>query len=825
MVGARKVMKVDCATYGATGNAHGLIESSLPRDRLPAELAGMVDKPPHHPEDALPLLACAPVGPFFAVWRTLDDREAVRHGMVRSYVALIELPSIGKLNSLSEVLRRLPLSISEKPFREAFEVDDAASTTPVLGPRYANLCELLVKPNRSRPVIVPDEGDWIDLLVTLWSFLWPEAREALSCMHAVGPEAEPARDATVLVTPRSSVNKWTGYPVVDHSPASTDAGRVLHGNSSPAMKQLQREVGAMPHDLRILGLLERAARLLPSLESKAATIADLKALCELTLRLAPIPGIASSLKQRIVDCMGIALMAAPASDMLSLSNLDFSTGGIDPAPIARSLQAWVVRNLALSGPQDASLIAKRFADKRFASWWRESIRSGLSDLLPSASLAVWETVWGWSLHRPELLAELLNEIEIGDSAESVMAQACPRSLPAKVAEGVVALACAREWSRVHGAVAAGAFPARQAFQLQLDFPVRPRDGVGVLLDRIAQTDVVDLAVAFDDVDVRQRAADTIVATPGLLTGLDIANDAWRDIWGMALAGGLAPWEGVHDQVAVAQQLIDQVVSGTRVDPSFLIALSTDLPQLPRGIPPRFWTIVTEPVRTAFARALAKRWLLSIEVGAGDQPSPEIMDQLLDVFAGRIAERSFKVDSLPKILNLTNEPRFVQRFIDGPIVAIPEQTAREIGHRIETWQNSDLAKAVFKKWEQGWHDLQDILLECSRLFTFWQRLKLPWRRPPSNEDKHDLQIELRQICCILYPEGPPEYLWEDAGGKASALPLGNTGEDRWARAISAVCRGASGAPRLGKIVEIVIKAFPGGSTADPLRLILRRFGKR
>jgi hypothetical protein len=784
----------------------------------------MVDKPPHHPDNALPLLGCAPVHPFFAVWRTLDDREAVRQGMVRSYVALIQLSSIGKLNSILEVLSHLPLGISEKPFREAFEVDDTLAMAPVLGPRYESLCELLVRPERSRPVIVPDEGDWMHLIVTLWSFLWPEAREALCCMHAVGPEAQPARNATVLVTPRSSVNKWAGYPVVDRPLTSSDAGKMLHGDSRPAMKQLQRELGAMPHDIRMLGLLERGARLLPSLESDTATITDLKMLCELTLRLAPVPGTASSLKQRTVARMGSVLMAAPASDVLALSNLDLSAGGVDPTPIVRSLQAWVVRNLVLSSPQDAALIAKRFADRRFAFWWRDAIRSGLSDLLPSALPAAWETVWGWSRHRPELLAELLNEIEIGDSAESVMAQACPRNLPEGVTEAGVALARARGWSRVHGAVVGGAFPAREALKLQLNFPVRPQEGFDALLDRITPTDVVDLAVAFDDVHVRERAAGMIVANPGLLTGLDIANHAWRCLWGMALARGLAPWAGVCDQVAVAQQLLDQVASGTSVEPEFLIALSTNLPTLPRGIPPRFWAFVSEPVRTVFARALAKQWLVSIEGGASDRPIPEILAPLLDIFAEKIVERSFKVDLLPKILDLTNEPRFIQRFIDGPAVAIPDQTAREIGHRIETWRSSDLGKAAFKRWEQGWHDLQDILLECSRLLTFWQRLRLPWRRPPSEADEHDLQIELRQICCELYQEGPPKYLWEDAGGKAAACPLGTTGEDRWAQAISLVRRGAAGAPRLGTLVESVIKAFPYGPDADRLRLILRWLGK-
>jgi hypothetical protein len=817
----RHVVRVEVAIYGATGNAHGLIASSLGKESLPVDLAGIVDRPPHHPEDALPLLACARVDPFFAVWQTLDDPRAPRRGMVRSYVALIDLELMGELTNLAEVTKRLPHELADDSFSEAFEIEESDPIPPKLGPRYESLCEHLVKSDRQKPVILPNEGDWAELLSTLWWYLWPEARGRLACLHAAGPESEPSTTTTILVTPASAINKWAGYPIVDRTAVRTDAARVLCGETSPAFANLRRELGALPSDLRMIGLMESAAVILKRSDDALATTIELKMLLEAVIRLAPASTAGTHLKMRIVDRLAESIKRSAVSDILSLSNLSVGTSGVSLSGLARAVRAWVTQHVASSEPHHASTIIRRLADSRFAAWWREAVREGLLPVIATASVSVWETIWTWVAHRPAVMTELLQEVALPEGAEVLIARACPRSLTAPLAEAALALARSRGWPRLHGSVVAAIATPRQAYEQQIAFSTRPREGLTALLERLDGSEIVDLAVTFDDDELRRRAISAVVAAPGLLTDLDVTKPVWRDIWRRAIDSGLPLWAGIRDPGRVAQQLVNQVAEGDPIDEELILALGGTLPRLPDGLPSSFWERATPPVRDAIARALAFQWLAAIgDAALPAAPDSQVLAAILDVFAEQLSTRSFRLDLLPIILDNTGQPAFMERLLGGQAIALPTSVARELGLRIAKWSDATLASTAFKRWRRGWDDLQPLLIECTSLLDRWDRWKLPTSQRPSADDVRSLLIELRQIGCELYPEGPPDHLWEDAGGKAWAMFRGSTGAENWTQAVSLIERGASGAPRARRLIQELRRAFSNSPNEERLSILER-----
>ncbi|MGH7437387.1 MAG: hypothetical protein ACRENE_17045, partial [Polyangiaceae bacterium] len=709
------MIRVECATYGAAGGAHGLLASSIPRERLPADLAGMVDKPQYHPDGALPLLACAPMAPFFAVWRTLEDPGAARAGMVRSYVALVELAVISDLRNLAEVTARIPSQLLDDQFSSPFDIEGIEPPQSSPGPRYDGLCESLVAADRKLPVIVPDEGDWEMLLTTLWSFLWPEARRNLTCLHASGPEAIPATDPTILVTLRSAVNKWAGYPVVEHLPARTDAAKFLRGARSQAMAQLRLDLGALPADPRMVGLLERAAALLKLQLSGTAGVLDLKTLLEAVARLAPGAHEARSLKDRLVDSLATVVTAhARLVDVLSLSNLDLASHGVHTSSLEGAVRSWVARWLIRAEAHDVVKILRRAGDERFVGWWRRAVREGLRAVFATGDLASWEAAWAWAVLRPEALADLQRELLLDGAVELVVARACPRSLSAELATAGIALATAQNWPRVHAAVVAGAFAPREALERQLRFPERGRDGLGLLLERLDGPQLVELSLSFEEEELRRRAANAIVAAPGLLAGLDATNTAWLDLWSGALAAGLSVWAGIRDRTRVSEVVLDAVSSGAAIDEGILLSMASDLPLLPRGVPQAFWLRASPRVRNAYARAIGIRWLASLADPAATRPAPELFPTMLEVFAEQLAARSFRMDLLSRALDLSGNSGFLKRFIDGPVTGVPPAVARELGLRVQRAGDKELASAAFAQWDKGRRELEPFLIECSSL---------------------------------------------------------------------------------------------------------------
>jgi hypothetical protein len=821
---ADSLVRVDCAVYGAAGSGHALLASSITRERIPPALAGLVDRPPHHPEGTLPLLACAPIEGFYAIWRTLDDPLAARAGMVRSHVAILDLESAGDLSSIGTIVEWLPSEITAEPFANAFDIERDGTANPIVNSRYESLCDQLVRADRSGPVVVPDEGDWEAMLTTLWWFLWPEARRRLACFHANGPEAVPSTAATILVSPRAATNKWGGYAMLGASRTPSEAAKLLAGTANTALSRLRGELRTLPSDLRSLGLVERTAGLLERAGSTTSSVTELKMLLEAVVRLAPGADSAMALKASTVQRLALLLRHASTLDVLALSNLDVDASGVALQILQDALRAWVLQHVARSEAKDACTLVKRLADVRFAAWWRGAMRDGLRTVLLHGALSTWEAIWSWSVIRPEVFAEISAEIEIGDDAEPLAARACPRGLPSATATAAIAFARGHAWPRVHAAVVASAYPAPQALKLQLAFPQRPRDGLAVLLDRLDGRDLVELSLSSSDDEILRRGAGVLIAAPGLLAELDVTSSAWRSLWLRALTNGLSPWAGVREPTSVAEQLLQEAARGEPVEPMLLVALSSNLPRVAR-IPAGLWDSVKEPARSALARGVAAQWLESI--GGAGKPNLDraVVPAAAELFAKRVSERTVSIELLPRILDVTNERSFVARMLEAPSVPVPASVAREVGARIVRWKDSTLAADGFVRWRRGWRELEPLVIECVALLPLWDRLLVPTQQAPSDEDVRALMSELRRMLADLYPEGPSAHLWVDAGGKASTLPLASTGDERWAVALEHMGRRAPGVPRFTPLIEVVRSEYPEGDHADRLAIIERWLARR
>src|SRR5713101_976795 len=215
-----RVIVVHRATFGERGGAHSLLGASLPVAEIPPQLAGLADRPPGVvPPGTMwgPSISCGPISPWWVLWRTIEDPGASRLGMVQSHAVLIPLRDVHMLQDLGPLLDLLPRNIVPEISSEAIKIEAHGTVATSELPRgYVHFVELLTDQQRNRPVICSDEGDLENLLRTLWRYLWPEARRTLTCRLLFGPETlSSSSPDLVVITPRSLVPRWNGYPLVD----------------------------------------------------------------------------------------------------------------------------------------------------------------------------------------------------------------------------------------------------------------------------------------------------------------------------------------------------------------------------------------------------------------------------------------------------------------------------------------------------------------------------------------------------------------------------------------------------------------------------------
>jgi GTPase-associated protein 1, N-terminal domain type 1 len=816
------VIRVELAVFGERAGAHQLRASTLPGGKIPPQLAGMVDRPPHHPLDSLPLVACSPIGEWFALWRTFEDPSAPRGGMMRSFVALVRREHAGTLEQLQDLLDILPDLYDSPLAMEArrIEVRPYVDSTPSDSERWRSLCELLVDPERDDAVVLSDDGDWPRLLEILWGYLWPEARAALVCRHAVGPEAL-ALSTTVVITPRANLSKWTNHLIVSQSYGSVPAAaKVIHERDHAHLRQ--GELDARPADLRIVGRLHRGGELFTKLREGTATSVDAKALMELVVRAAP-EGCGDTLKAQISQTLARRVGTGALQDVLVLSNLQWPPSWLGRELCVQAVHEWMRSNLlALDGGAVSKVLARQ-RDPRYQDWWRGAIAAGISEVLKtSPSAVVGGSLWTWVASRPTIVEELEETVPFLQPHDRVIALAAPSPLAPESARALLLVAERRGLPHLHAVAISATTEPVAALRKQQAFRERGAEGVETLLSRLSKQQVLGLATAgFPDAIV--PGADLIREDPELLDGCDVGNPSWRMLWMKAIERGLKPWAGVKDAARLAMRVIDHVLASDRVDAGFLQSISVGFPDVSRhSRRAEAWSRIAPEARDSLMENTATEIAERIQLGE----TVLIEDELASAVGRRVmAGVGRYVDQhLPVLV------RSLPSFADAIIAAWLEVNGRrpinptaavKLGEVILEAKSKVAAELVYDRLvRRGEWWLRPVAAACKALIPEQHHWALHSSHVLSNQEKHEVFKKLREVCCLLFPEGPPAYFWDDIDGHASTRPLLSTGAESWQLAIDKIERGAWRYPKVSVLIKHLAEEFSNGEYGATLALIRR-----
>lgn len=715
-------MRIERATYGAVGEEHGLLASSLHTSQLPPQLAGRTDRPPGILEPGIrwaPLIGCAPMGPWWACWRSVEDPRPRRGGMVRTQVALAPVDALGELPDLRPLFALLDV---DEPQASPATLVAEPPAQPKLPASYHELVARLIA--GVNPVVVPDVDVLPDLVCALWPRLWPRARRNFAARVLFDPDVGSVRTRWwIVATPAAYAKNWPReHRIPLQSASQARAGMAMGwflGEPQPAFARMMGLV-ELSDSFESLRAIERLVALEPALARDDAaddTLVFLRQIVELTRA----SGGSRELVRRATGALVRQLPQAGVEVILGLANVD------DEAltDVAAAVSAWVERSLPTAPDHDAVRLLQRLAQGRSAPWWLASVGAGVDAGLASPGSAWIVAMFRWWARAPQLAA--INErLPAGSPVEDALLAALPADCPEALGATLRGLARARGWSRLHGSVLAATHEPRDACAEQRGFTPDAAPGLRELCKRWPAPTRVEIAVASPCPVVVEAAADGIHEDRRLLAGVDPAIHGWRLVW-MAVARRCDPWAGIAAPLASFYTLVDKMLDG-EADARELVELL--LPSARAhllGHPERAgrWPRLPAPMRATLLLRTADAWVQALVAGAPeDVPEAPLAATIRERMEGALGPRITGA-TLVRLLNAVTpeDDRQALRLFRKLQRPLALDAAASLGRRIRENAWKDIAQELAADRGRHPNDLDPLLTQCASQLTVWQRFWL------------------------------------------------------------------------------------------------------
>jgi hypothetical protein len=814
-------LQIHQAYFGAVGGtSHGQLASSLADGSLRPFLSAFTDRPGALPAGfALqPYLAATAHEDYYLICRTWSDTAVARSGMVFTHVLLLPLQRVPMLADLASVLRLLlaePPPVAERLTHLApLVLPETAGlpTQPVttVPEGWLAVINQLVDQAGPAPVFVMSEPNRFQkLLEALWRGLPAPLRASLSWGIRFNPPA--AEDALPLLVnvPDELAAKWRGTAVLKleaeptKAPATPIEQLLLDGSQRDDFRGFMERLEVIPDSFRSLKLCQRAYA---QAESLPGTDADkLLALLRTIRQLQPAPDKALGFKQQVVQALASALAVGGEQQALGLRNVPIGPFLAQAERLAQAVGQVVARVITAVSP-DAGMqenLLGYLADENPANlefWWREAALSAFAQTVAVGSTEAARVVWLGIGQTAATRDYLLGHVPATPEWEGLLSKTVPASLTAAVADAVNGFSAGRSWWDLFAAVVASAYEPAEALRKQvkaerhLTTLTSPR--VSRLAAKVADEELVALAVELPSQQLLQLAGEACGRTPALLAPMDVRQQPWRTIWAGSLRQTQSIAAGLREPAKIIGAFLGAVAAGQANDklPLELIAASTyanvlQLPEraalwskLPAVLQPKF---VAATLDALVGAILAGRWQ-----GAAD---PVLVKQARTVefitsFLGQRSNDLAAVLSVNAVLsNLTDH--YLKDYIRN-LGAVSGVAAAQLGQfvALQRWKLS--ADAILDKARYN-DNFRPALRECAGLFG-WLEKFFNHNLFEHQVGKDDAWNALEVLMNKLYGGGPDQdNIWKRAGGDVTKLTNAQSRSEQWAAAIRLLRHGGGG----------------------------------
>lgn len=812
---------------------HGLIKSTLPVDKVPYELGGMVDRPPgSYPPGTKwsPFLACSPIGNWWALWRTIEDKQASRPGMVQSHVLLAELSKIGLLPSISELIKELPEDIQDNPQVEFVNVSPPEILPPTKLPtRYTPLVEALTTVGTDKYVVYPDQGDFPEIFETLWYFLWPEARTNLRCLFVFGPESLGQNIYnTIILTPAGLEARWHDHRIVGQKVIGelSFQSKFLSGEHIPAYDELIRQIDTLPPQISALSWIDRVISAQKILE-KEPTSPDMNRQRQIWVSsLSPDPKMAKELKSKIVKMYAAAIPTLTGSELGALSNLDWSAYKNGSKVVGKALIEYGGLILSKSNTEEFLIVINRVTDHQFSEWWRLAIGQAVNKALKEeAEFAkqLWSH-WDNSVKSIEPTFQIISDCREADKA---LSKGAPAKISKPVIEGLSDIIAIQDYPHLRLIIDLIAMDSLKALQAHLESGLATIESIDLFATRVPGMDVVAGALNSNHSDVICVASKVIVEDKKLFKSFDPLNNIWQKLWELC-EKSFRPVTAIEIDV-IAKKVVDGLIGGTEIKDTIVTEILNNAGKKVILKHPRqseLWEKLSITTRSQLLKDTADQWIADFE------SDPTVQVRPTGILGKEILER---IRDLKKIhaMNAEGVVQFCMLFQD---VVENELTAWLKRNGASTWPNDSaikfggivmerewplVAKELAQQVRKGNQQALIALSHCKQLLGWWDKLLTP--DILDTQDNKIISKGLFEVLSNLYPKGPMDRgLWERSGGSEANLSNNDTGLEQWRKALKLIESGGADQPTINSLLNCMVEDFPRN---DQLQTIKNFFDQK
>jgi len=598
---------------------------------------GLIDNPPTGTQWR-PYVRAFVDGEFFVLTRVFADPSAPRQDMAFTHALFLPLDAFCQSGRLKGAMGLLATGVNKSMALPVLELEEGASpagtATGVAAGRYIALIEALVDPEARQPPVWVGQENFDGIVAALWEHLPLAMRRSFEFSLVFGKYNLEGRDFTVVVTPEDCASYWPGgYRLIrTHDLGGTitpPAGYLLGRPEGESIRRLETNLETPTSSFGSLQHLSLIATYLKDAHDGVAG-ATLDCVRQIGIYV-PDPGRGAHFKAQLLSQLVNEAATRDRSAIWGLRNLPLAPFADGKEFLERAIRGWVDSNIArlsrLADPGVLKTITDALSSDapRENPEWKWFFMEALK-----ITFATWRTeyaaaVWALWLSAPGAVG-LFEELLPGSTiVEVALSDSVPPALSTAVGEQVLSLCRSKNWYLLHAATAVSFLPPDDAVVTHLKFDRRDADSsaLTVLTRTLADDIVVWSSVVVQDRRLLEIAAGRVIRHPDLLREINLREHGWRTLLLRSLEAGAALPASGGRTAGIVFDLLDLLVSGLRVEPELLLALSDD---------PRYSDLCDYEARdaalrqmpsttqAAFIRATADGWMGRFERDPSSAPT-------------------------------------------------------------------------------------------------------------------------------------------------------------------------------------------------------------
>lgn len=820
------------AIYGEVSgktSGHNLLAASDEKNELFRRVSGYTDLA-DRPDGGI--LSSSVVRGFlvenhFLLIKTFPDQSpGLRSGRVFSHALFIPKADLHRVHDLNNLFQyHLPdIQKEAKMLPLEYNSQEVMATTGAVNGREAAATNALMQNQPS--VWLGEEGYW-EWVARIWPQIPSGGKQTLKIGAAFSPAYAKNDYLDLLYIPEDAKTLWErhSFRVIDLEETETLQSAAAHWlirNSKEAVsfQLLIDDFVPKIDSIEALNRLGDYGKAYHQIDKKPG-LNQLLVLAHFVSQLSPNEKVGIKGKNRLMSAILQAIPNAPVNMFTALIYQSWK-GFSDSIPSASdAVRSWLTNHL-LQGSQakECSVVLLKALENETENWWVITVLNYVSYRLKIRQPSDTPILWQWLKNEPTLIA--CHTSWLPDDAENELIQNIPQ-IETSVAEAVLHMAEQKGWLVLHAKVAGQYYSAEKAIeaQLRLDTDEDYTLALEALSESMSGSSFVPIAASHTDARLHRIAGKLIAENSKLLRGIDITSEGWQQCWKAAIEQGSEVWAGISNPQHTLFEVLDHLLVGNAFNGTLLNAISIGKYNSLKDYPQRasIWLKLAEEARSGFVTAtlvelvddLATSKLsyndLEAELKKGGQ-SKELQQHVISSKTIPLTKKLRLFDILPGL-----GESYVEQLIQNHHLSSAE--SEEVGRLIckNKWRI-----VVDKLYNNRFHrkDLVPVLLQCSHLLGFWQRLDLSVSGLKSDAITHDEWWEVFLSRAVeLYPLGPTQNgLWTNAGGKLEELHYqGVSGKQSWSFAISHIRRG--GSPSVKKLLKEMQKEFQGDFTLTQL----------